>query len=152
MCSNKLGGDQLRWQQICQRSAVRDTLNQFREPWVLFQTHSPVQFHITKDAHACNQLRALFTRKCRTHLCQKPCMSLQNSRCSLKWWQLADWLTQITSKLGLIKIRSRPSLISLGRRSGTSRLHFQQTVKTTPLSKDHALLGSPALQSKLYFS
>ena len=63
--------------------AVQDALNQFREPWALLQRHGPVQFYITKDTRESNQLRAVFTRNCRTCLCQKPCMSLQNSRRSL---------------------------------------------------------------------
>ena len=37
-----------------QRSTVRDALNQFREPWAMFQRHSPVQFYIMKDTRACN--------------------------------------------------------------------------------------------------
>ena len=68
---------------ILQRSAVWDALNQFQEPRAPFQRHSPVQFHITNKTHACNQLRAVFTSNCQTCLCQKPCMSLQNSRRSL---------------------------------------------------------------------
>ena len=62
-----------------------------------------------EDAHACNQLRAgnvehAFARSRACHY-----RTLDVHWLPLQWRQLADWLTRITSELGLIRSCSRPS-------------------------------------------
>ena len=50
-----------------------------------------MQFHITENAHVCNQLRAVFTRNCRCHY-----RTLDVYWPLLGRRQLADWPTGIT--------------------------------------------------------
>ena len=79
-------------------AAGQDTLNQFREPWLLFQRHRPVQFHISlttlmQSITSCHVI--VEHTIVRIHACYYGTLDVH-------WPQLADWLIQITSECGLI--------------------------------------------------